>query len=153
MVGPEELCVRDYDLKELFRGGAGEIPEELLERDINSFCFSPSSATITLAEPPDLWDKFVDMAEQYKAYGVRFVVFDNPEDVDGSWYMPFYTHGQSADELPIERFDTPYMRDWMRFYGYDGPVSAVSHFDTTDDLEEILVGYDYRVPIRVNQLA
>lgn len=94
-----------------------------------------------------MWHEFKKMVKRYKAMGVRMVCFDNPEEyegefIGGSWITAFYTHGISADELPIERFDVPAVRNWMHWNGYYGPISNVSHFDVTDDFGE-LSNYGY----------
>lgn len=95
----------------------------------------------------ETWERFEQMVADYKAMGVRMVCFDNPEEYEGceaggSWLMAFYTHGVSANDIPIKRFDVPAVRNWMRWNAYDGPISNVTHFDVTDDFCE-MSNYDY----------
>lgn len=155
MIGTDYFDVKGSDMRPLYQGHVLHIPEELLSREVMDFGEgdgTPKTIVVMVDAPRDAWDRFVEMVGRYKSMGVRMVCFDNPENVGGSWIMAFNTHGTNANQIPIERFDTPYVKSWMRWYGFDGPMSEVSHMDVTEDFDE-MYEYDYEGRFLVNQLA
>lgn len=102
-------------------------------------------------------DRFVGMVNKYRALGYRIVEFEPPYQEgygSSSWICAFDTHGVNADELPIESFANEFwLKDLRDYASWDGPVSDVWHADVTDDLGEMLGGYDYFGLFPVMQLA
>ncbi len=101
-------------------------------------------------------ERFEKKVAEYKAMGVRMVCFDTNqsvcEDSMGSWIMAFYTHGKNADDMPIERFVSPAMKEWMRFDGYRS-LNELEHYDMTDDAQSMMNYYDYEANFVVQQLV
>lgn len=100
---------------------------------------------------------FEQMVNKYRALGYRMVVFEPPYVEDygsSSWLAAFDTHGVNADELPIEAFASDgWLKDLRGYASYDGPISEVEHWDVTDDLGEMIGGYDYEANYPVNELV
>ena len=102
-------------------------------------------------------EEFVQMVNTYRALGYRMVEFEPPYDEEygtSSWIAAFNTHGVNADELPIEAFaNERWLKDLRGYASYRGPVSDVWHADVTDDMGEMLGGYDFTACFPVLELV
>jgi len=99
-------------------------------------------------------EEFVQMVNTYRALGYRMVEFEPVDAGYGSWIAAFNTHGINADELPIEAFaNEDWLKDLRYYASYDGSVSDVWHADVTDDMGEMLGGYDFTADFPVMELV
>lgn len=138
----EDLCI-DYS-------------RTILHEGLDSEARALARRVVRLADAI-IQDRFVIMVNAYRALGYRIVEFEPPDQEDyghSSWIAAFDTHGVNADELPIEAFANEFwLKDLRDYASWKGPVSEVWHADVTDDLGEILGGYDYSSSFPVMQLA
>lgn len=128
-----------------------EYNRTILHEDLSDEAKELARRVVRLAD--DIaWDRFVNMANKYRALGYRIVAFE--KECEGGWIMAFDTHGKDATELPKKAFDIPETEGWCRFYGWNSVTDDdVLIFDQTDDIGFIYGSYDYFKLLPVFQLA
>lgn len=99
---------------------------------------------------------FIQMVNLYRALGYRMVEFETPDEGRGSssWIAAFDTHNISADKLPVTAFASEgWLEDLHGYASYNGPLALVWHCDVTDDMSEMLYGYDFTADFPVLQVV